>query len=55
MKCHGVWAYGWVLNVYFIDELGRHDSSAILEMVSRTIEDATCHDQQIVTTWMFFQ
>ena len=39
LKIHGVWAYGYVVNISVMDESSRHDSSAIIEMVSQTIED----------------
>ncbi|CAK9006089.1 unnamed protein product [Durusdinium trenchii] len=41
MKIHGVWCYGYTLNISVMDECSRHDSSAILEMISRAVEDAT--------------
>ena len=41
VKVHGAWAFGYTLNVYILDEVARHDSSAILEILSQTIEDVT--------------
>ncbi|CAL1146198.1 unnamed protein product [Cladocopium goreaui] len=41
VKVHGAWAFGYTLNVYILDEVAKHDSSAILEILSQTIEDVT--------------
>jgi len=41
VKVHGAWAFGYTLNVYVMDEPSPHDSSAIIEIVAATIEDAT--------------
>ena len=41
VKGHGAWAFGYTLNVYILDEVAKHDSSAILEILSQTIEDVT--------------
>lgn len=39
LKVHGCWAYGFTVNTYILDEPSRHDSSAVIEMISSTIED----------------
>ena len=39
LKVHGVWAYGYIVNISVMDEVSRHDSSCIIEMISQTIED----------------
>ena len=36
---HGAWAYGYQLSVMVMDETSAHDSSAIIEIMARTIED----------------
>ena len=41
VKVHGAWAFGYSLNVYIMDESHPHDSSAIIEILSATLEDVS--------------
>lgn len=41
LKIHGAWAFGYTLNVFIMDENAKHDSSAILEILTQTVEDVT--------------
>jgi hypothetical protein len=40
VKVHGAWAFGYTFNVFILDEVSKHDSSAIIEILTQTIEDA---------------
>ena len=51
IKVHGAWAFGFCLNVYILDENAAHDSSAIIEMLSATLEDVTCYDENMCFGW----
>ena len=41
LKVHGVWCYGYTLNISILDDCSRHDSSAIIEMISQAVEDVS--------------
>lgn len=38
LKIHGCWCFGWTLDLHVMDEVRRHDSSCIIEIVARCLE-----------------
>ena len=42
VKVHGAWCFGHFLNIFILDEVAKHDSSAIIEIVALTLEDVAC-------------
>lgn len=37
-KIHGCWAFGYSLNIAVLDEVQKHDSSCVLELIAQTLE-----------------
>lgn len=49
LKVHGAWAFGHYLNIYLMDDVAKHDSSSVIEMISRTLEDVACQHEKIIS------
>lgn len=41
VKVHGAWAFGRFLNIFVMDEVAKHDSSCIIEMLAITLENVS--------------
>lgn len=60
LKVHGVWAFGYTLSIYCMDDVARHNSSCIIEVVARTLQEATSktfqkHDQEACLLTIFLR
>lgn len=40
VKIHGAWAFGFVVNIFAMDDPSKHNSSCIIEAISRTVQEA---------------
>ena len=41
LKVHGCWAFGYCVQIYAIDDPGRHNSSCIIEILAKTLQEVT--------------
>ena len=41
LKVHGAWAFGYVLEIFVMDDVAKHDSSCIIEILALTLEKDT--------------
>lgn len=54
LKVHGAWAFGRFLNIFLMDDVARHDSSTVIEMISLTLEAVACQHQASLNTYVSY-